>query len=68
VFEPILEASRIVDWRLLRCSGLFWSLPGLLLPILGLFMAIGSQLSGQFLERLLNKVISSVASSSFEER
>jgi hypothetical protein len=49
VFEPILEASRIVDWRLLRCSGLFWSLPGLLLPILGLFMAIGESALGSVL-------------------
>jgi hypothetical protein len=27
---------RIVGWRLLWCSGLFWSLPGLLLSVSGL--------------------------------
>jgi hypothetical protein len=32
---------RIVGWRFLQCSGLFWSLQGLLLPILGLFNVVG---------------------------
>jgi hypothetical protein len=32
---------RIVGWRLLQCSGLFWSLPGLLLPISGLSSVAG---------------------------
>jgi hypothetical protein len=32
---------RIVGWRLLQCSGLLWSLPGLLLPISGLSSVAG---------------------------
>jgi hypothetical protein len=31
----------MVGWRLLRCLGLFWSPPGLLLPVSGLFMVVG---------------------------
>jgi hypothetical protein len=37
---------RIVSWKLLRCSGLFWSPPGLLPPISGLFMAVGESALG----------------------
>jgi hypothetical protein len=31
----------IVGWELTRCSGLFWSLLGLLSPVSVLFMAVG---------------------------
>jgi hypothetical protein len=37
---------RIVGWRLLQCSGMFWILSGLLLPVLGLFMAVGESALG----------------------
>jgi hypothetical protein len=59
---------RIVGWRLLWCSGMFWSLPGLLLLVSSLSSVVGGQLPGRFLEKLLNMVISSVALSSLEER
>jgi hypothetical protein len=37
---------RIVGFRLLKCLGLFCSLPGLLLPILGLVMVVGELAPG----------------------
>jgi hypothetical protein len=37
---------RIVSWRLLRCSGLFWILLGLLLPISGLSSVVGESAPG----------------------
>jgi hypothetical protein len=37
---------RIVGWGLLRCSGLFWSLPGLLPSISGLSMAVEESAPG----------------------
>jgi hypothetical protein len=37
---------RIVGWSPLRCFGLFWNPPCFLLPILGLFMAVGEMAPG----------------------
>jgi hypothetical protein len=37
---------RIVGWRLLQCSGMFWSTPGLLLPVSSFFMAVGESAPG----------------------
>jgi hypothetical protein len=37
---------RIVSWRLLRCLGLFWNLPGLILPVSGLSSVVGELAPG----------------------
>jgi hypothetical protein len=43
---------RIVGWGLLRCLGLFCSLPGLLPPVSGLFMGVGESAPGSVLEEV----------------
>jgi hypothetical protein len=54
VHEEIYMTSgskyRIVGWGLLLCSGLFWSLLGLLPPVSGLFMGEGESALGSVTE------------------
>jgi hypothetical protein len=43
---------RTVDWGLLQCSILFQSLPGLLPPVSGLFMAVGESVPGSVIREV----------------